>query len=99
MNTHKDFVWEEAEKLMRDNGRKVLGCGSRVSNEAVMGELGWVSMLGRRMLLRLSFWGKILSMGKDRLVRRMYEAGRARLDVDRTDGHTDTHAHCMQKCR
>jgi hypothetical protein len=79
MNSHKDFVWEEAEKLMRDNGRRLLGCGSRVPNEAVMGELGWVSMIGRRMLLRLLFWGKILSMDKDRLVKQVYEAGRARL--------------------
>jgi hypothetical protein len=34
-----------------------------------------MSMLGRRMLLRLTFWGKILQMGKDRLVRRVYEVG------------------------
>ena len=73
MNTHTDFVWEDAEKLMRENGRRI---------EAIMGELGWISMLGRRMLLRLSYWGKILRMGKDRLVRRVYEVGRARLEAD-----------------
>ena len=47
-----------------------------------MGELGWMSMLGRRMLLRLTYWGKILSMSKDRLVRQVYEVGRARLETN-----------------
>ena len=35
------------------------------------------------MLLRLSYWGKILSMSMDRLVRRVYEAGRARLETNK----------------
>jgi hypothetical protein len=46
MNSHQDYLWEDAEKLMRANGRRVLLCGSRVPNEAVMGELGWISMRG-----------------------------------------------------
>ena len=56
MSSHQDYLWEDAEKLMRANSRRVLACGSRVPNEAVMGELGWMSMLGRRMLLRLTYW-------------------------------------------
>ena len=36
-------------------------------------------MRGRRMLLRLSYWGKILGMDEGRWVRKVYEQGRARL--------------------
>jgi len=64
MKSHGDFDWEDAEKLMRDNGRRTLMGGSRVSNEAIMGEVGWMKMLGRRMLLRLTYWGKILTNGQ-----------------------------------
>ena len=82
MNTCSDFKWEEAEVLMRANGRRILKCGSRIPNEAVMGELGWMSMKGRRMLLRLGYWGKIVRMSGGRLVRQAYEEGRARLELD-----------------
>ena len=79
LNTHTDFVWAEAEKLMRKVGRRVLKCGRRLPNDAISGELGWMSMRGRRMLLRLSYWGKVLVMDKARWVRRVYEDGRSRL--------------------
>ena len=82
MSSSEDSLWEEAEVVMRTNGRRILKCGSRVPNEAVMGELGWMSMRGRRMLLRLSFWGKVLQMKEVRLVKRVYEAGRQRLFLD-----------------
>ena len=81
-NTQGDFLWEDAELIMRANGRRILKCGSRMPNEAIMGELGWMTLRGRRMLLRLVYWGKILRMGKERLVKRLYEAGRARLSID-----------------
>ena len=41
-----------------------------------------MSMRGRRMLLRLSYWGKVLAMGKARWVRRVYEDGRSRLGLN-----------------
>ena len=66
LNSHNDFVWEEAEKLARKIGRRVLKCGRRVPNDAILGELGWTTMRGRRMLLRLSYWGKILAMDDGR---------------------------------
>jgi len=62
LNAHGDSKWDEAEKLARKIGRRVLKCGNRLPNETIMGELGWMSMRGRRMLLRLSYWGKILQM-------------------------------------
>jgi len=73
-------VWEDAEKVMRKVGRRVLKCGNRLPNDAIVGELGWMSMRGRRMLLRLSYWGKVLAMDGQRWVKRVYEHGRARLE-------------------
>ena len=82
LNAHGDSKWDEAEKLARKIGRRVLKCGNRLPNEAIMGELGWMSMRGRRMLLRLSYWGKILQMDDGRWVKKVYEQGKARLDVN-----------------
>ena len=73
-------MWEEAEKLARKIGRRVLKCGRSLPNDAIMGELGWMTMRGRRMLLRLSYWGKVLQMEDSRWVKKAYEHGRARLD-------------------
>jgi len=39
----------------------------------------------RRMLLRLTYWGKVLRMETQRLVRRVYEVGRARLEANPND--------------
>ena len=68
--------------MARKIGRRVLKCGNRLPNETIMGELGWMSMRGRRMLLRLSYWGKILQMDDGRWVKKVYEQGKARLEVN-----------------
>jgi len=82
LNSNRDFKWEEAERVMRRVGRKVLKCGRTLPNDAIAPELGWMSMQGRRKLLRLSYWGKILTMDTRRWVRRVYEEGRSRLRRD-----------------
>ena len=81
LNSNMDPIWQEAEQLARKVGscRRMLKCGSRIPDEAVLAELGWMTMRGRRMLLRLSYWGKILGMDGGRWVRKVYEQGRARL--------------------
>ena len=38
--------------------------------------------MGRRIALRLLFRGKLVSMSRDRLARKVYEAGRQRLQTD-----------------
>ena len=80
LNNHNDFVWEEAEVLARKVGRRVLQCGTRLPNDAVLGDLGWMTMRGRRMFLRLSYWSRVLAMGDGRWVKRVYKEGRARLE-------------------
>ena len=82
MNTERDFKWEEAEALQRQAARRILQVGRRTTNEVVLGELGWGLLIARRMMLRLSYWGKIMGMGGERWVRRTYEMARAELEAD-----------------
>jgi len=74
MDSHRSYKWEDAEVLLRANGRRILKGGTRLSNEAVVGELGWMSIQGRRMLLRLMYRGrgKILRMDSTRLLKKVY---------------------------
>jgi endonuclease/exonuclease/phosphatase family metal-dependent hydrolase len=66
--------WEEAEKIQRSMGKRILGCRQNTTNEAVLGELGWWTMEGRRDLLMVCYWAKICRMDESRLVKRVYEA-------------------------
>ena len=58
----------------------MLQCGTRLPNDAVLGDLGWMTMRCRQMFLRLSYWSKDLAMGDGRWVKRVYKEGRARLE-------------------
>ena len=64
-----ECVWEEAERIQREMARMILKCSPKMTNEAVLGELGWWTLKGRRDLLRLKYYGKIVKMGEDRLVK------------------------------
>jgi len=76
MDTSPRGSWTEAERIMTKMGRKILRCGPTTTNEAVRGELGWKRMLERRIVKRLTYWGKIMKMGPERWVKKMYLAGR-----------------------
>ena len=76
-----DFAWEEAEVLQRMIGRRILRLNKTVANEVVMGELGWLPLKARRMMLRLFFWLKILGMKDSRWVKRVYLEAKRRLDT------------------
>ena len=67
---------------MNKMGGKLLRCSPRTSTEAVRGDLGWETMSGRRMSRRISWWGKVVQMKRDRWVRRIYDFERAQLDRD-----------------
>ena len=56
-----------------------------MANEVVLGELGWWSLRARRDLLRLKFWGKIVSrMSSSRLVKHVYSVSRARYEAGKS---------------
>ena len=65
--------WEEAEKLQREMGKRILGLNESTNNVVVLGELGWWTMKARRDMMRLRYWRKLLNMGQERLPRRAYE--------------------------
>jgi hypothetical protein len=58
-------------------GRRILGVSRRTSNAVVRGELGWQRLEARRDLARLRFWGKMVMMSEDRLVKKIYRIRRA----------------------
>ena len=76
-----DFEWEEAEVLQRMIGRRILKLNKTVANEVVMGELSWLPLKARRMMLRLFFWLKILGMRDSRWVKQVYLEAKRRLDT------------------
>ena len=60
-------------------GKMILRCSSKMANEVVQGELGWWSLKGRRDMLRLKYWGKVVGMGDNRLVRQIYNDSSTRM--------------------
>jgi hypothetical protein len=70
--------WEEAEKVQREMAKMILRCSTMMANEVVLGELGWWTMKGRRDLLRLKYWGRIVGMADSRLVKQVYVESRKR---------------------
>ena len=47
----------------------MLGCSSKMVDEVVRGELGWGTMEGRREVLKLRFFGRLVRMQRCRVVR------------------------------
>lgn len=72
----------EVEQLQLYMGKKILRCGSRTNEEVVRGELGWERQKARYDELRLRYWGKILRMTEDRLVKIVYKESHQRLEEE-----------------
>jgi hypothetical protein len=79
-----DVKWREAEQVQREMGKMILRCSSKMANEVVQGELGWWSLKGRRDMLRLKYWGKVVGMGDNRLVRQIYNDSRDRYEAGKS---------------
>ena len=78
-------IWGERsviafEKLQLEMGKRILRCGSRMSEEVVRGELGWERQKARSDEMRLRYWAKIIRMEDDRIVKTIYRASRDRLE-------------------
>jgi hypothetical protein len=69
--------WKEGEDLQMEMGRRVLGVSRMTTREVIQGELGLSKARSRRILLRLKFWYKIISMKKNRLIYQVYRQRRA----------------------
>jgi hypothetical protein len=92
----RDGRWEEAEKVQRRMARRILGCATNTSNEAVLGELGWSSLEARRDELRLRYWGKMMRMKNERWTKRVYEKSRKEYEKGSKNWCTHTH-HLLQE--
>ena len=53
-----EVKWEEAEQVQRAMGKMILRCSSKMTNEVVLGELGWWTLKRRRDFLTLNYWGR-----------------------------------------
>jgi len=83
-----EVKWEEAEKIQKEMGRMILRCSTKMTNEVVLGELGW-TLKGRRDFLRLNYWGKIVGgMSPERLVYQVYHASRSCYDIASQNNHS-----------
>ena len=54
-------------------GRRILGCGPHVANDAVLGELGWLPLYVRRDVALLRMWGRIMRRPTGSLLRQAYD--------------------------
>ena len=89
----KQFL--ELEKLQIQMGKRILRCGSRMSDVVVRGELGWERQKARHDEMRLRYWGKIVRMSEDRTVKVIYQASRERLEREVAHGEQVTDTWCM----
>ena len=51
-----------AESIMLGGAKRVLGCSSKTSNEAIWGDMGLEFLQGRRDKRKLSWWYKVVNM-------------------------------------
>ena len=79
-------AWEEAEKLQVTAGRLALGVGRSVPEEVVRGDLGWVTVRGRREYLKLVYWGKVVREKGEGMVGNVYREGRRRVEQENGAG-------------
>jgi hypothetical protein len=84
-------AWEEAEKVQRDMAKRILGCGQKTTNEAVLGELGWWRMQTRRDFLMVCYWAKICRMDDSRLIKRVYQERKKAVGKDRSSWCSKVH--------
>ena len=68
--------WPGAEQLQIEAARRILKPPRKTSNDALLAEMGWISMEGRRHILILGFLAKILRTPTSHLIHRVFENAR-----------------------
>ena len=53
--------------------KRLLGLPEKTTNEAVLGELGWIPMKSIKDMIRIKYWRKTIKMKKNRLTKIIYE--------------------------
>ena len=72
-------VWEgnksqaaSLESIMLGGAKRVLGCSSQTSNEAIWGDMGLEFLQGRRDKRKLSWWYKVVNMPLSRYPKQLF---------------------------
>merc|ERR1712141_674441 len=65
--------WKEASTLQNKVMRFILKVKGRTNISFMNGELNWLSLSGRRNMMRLRYWRKIILMKKTRSTKRAYQ--------------------------
>lgn len=95
-----DKQTDDFEKLQLQMGKRILRCGSRTSEEVVRGEMGWERQKARADEMRLRYWGKIVRMGEDRIVKRIYRESKNRLEREEEESkHNEDTTRTRTWCR
>jgi len=66
------YRWPEAERIQLELGRLILGVSGKTASDVIRGELGLWTMEGRLHLAILRWWGKLVSMDRNRLCYKIY---------------------------
>ena len=73
-------VWEgnkspaaSLESIMLGGAKRVLGCSSKTSNEAISGDMGLEFLQGRRDKRKLSWWYKVVNMPLSRYSKQLFQ--------------------------
>ena len=73
-------VWEgnksqaaSLESIMLGGAKRVLGCSSKTSNEAIWGDMGLEFLQGRRDKHKLSWWYKVVNMPLSRYPKQLFQ--------------------------
>ena len=90
-----DRSLEDFEALQIEMGRRILRCSSRTNSVVIRGELGWETVRARRDEMRLRYWAKLVSMEDDRMARKVYNLGRAKLHESLARGETPEPSWCV----
>ena len=72
----KEF-WPEGEQVQADMAKKILKCSGMSKREAVLGDLGWWTLQGRRNFIKLKYWFHIHTLDQSCLVKRVYLVSRS----------------------
>ena len=69
-------VWEcnkgQANSIILEGAKKILGCSSRTCNEAVRGDIGIDTLMSHRDKAKLKWWYKLASMPEDRYSKQLF---------------------------
>ncbi len=69
-------LWREGEQIQLDMAKRILRCSMMTSRPVLVGELGLMSLHGRRNYKKLMFWLHIVSLPNSRLLKHIYLASK-----------------------